>query len=43
MTLSGMRLITTRSGERHERELAGEEEYAQVLRDQFGIVLPSAE
>lgn len=42
VTLSGMRLITTRSGERHERELAGDEEVAQVLRDPFGIVLPSA-
>jgi N-hydroxyarylamine O-acetyltransferase len=37
VTLSQMRLIVTEGGERHERELAGEEEYAQVLRQSFGI------
>ncbi len=39
VTLSGMRLITTRDGERQERELADEEEYAATLRNYFGIVL----
>jgi N-hydroxyarylamine O-acetyltransferase len=39
-TLSGMRLITTREGERQERELADEKEYAEALRQHFGIVAP---
>ena len=37
VTLSELRLITTRGGERGERELAGEEEYAEALREHFGI------
>jgi N-hydroxyarylamine O-acetyltransferase len=38
VTLSGMRFIeTTASGVRRERVLAGEEEYAEVLREKFGI------
>jgi N-hydroxyarylamine O-acetyltransferase len=40
MTLSEMRLITTRDGERQERELAGEREYAEALREHFAIALP---
>jgi N-hydroxyarylamine O-acetyltransferase len=40
VTLSGTRLITTRGGERHERELAGQEEFARALRERFGIVMP---
>jgi N-hydroxyarylamine O-acetyltransferase len=39
VTLSEMRLITTRNGERQERALANEEEYAAMLRELFGITL----
>jgi N-hydroxyarylamine O-acetyltransferase len=38
ITLSGRRLITTRDGEKQERELADEGEVAEVLRERFGIV-----
>jgi N-hydroxyarylamine O-acetyltransferase len=41
VTLSQTRLIVTEGGERHERELAGESEYAEVLRQSFGIRAPS--
>ena len=42
ITLSDMRLITTsKSGGRQERVLTSEEEYADVLRDHFGIVMTS--
>jgi len=37
LTLSGMKLITTRDGERQEREMADEKEYAEALREHFGI------
>lgn len=37
ITLSEMRLITTRGSERHERELADEEKYTEALREEFGI------
>jgi N-hydroxyarylamine O-acetyltransferase len=37
VSLSEMRLITTRSGERTERELAGDAEYAETLKELFGI------
>jgi N-hydroxyarylamine O-acetyltransferase len=40
VTLSGMKLITTRGGERRERELVDEREYAEALRQIFGIVAP---
>jgi N-hydroxyarylamine O-acetyltransferase len=40
ITLSDLRLITTRDGVRSERELAGEEEYRALLREHFGIALP---
>jgi N-hydroxyarylamine O-acetyltransferase len=40
VTLSGMRLITTRGAERQERLLADEREAAEVLREQFGVVAP---
>ena len=43
ITLSERRLITTRGGQREERELAGDEEYAQALRAHFGIVAPPDE
>jgi N-hydroxyarylamine O-acetyltransferase len=39
VTLSGMRLITTRNGERYERELRDETAYAEALRALFGIVM----
>jgi N-hydroxyarylamine O-acetyltransferase len=41
ITLSEMRLITTgKDGERQERMLTSEEEYASLLREQFGILEP---
>ncbi len=40
VTLSGMRFITTStSGERQERTLTSQEEYAALLHEQFGIVV----
>ena len=39
VTLSQMRRIITRGGERQEHELADEKEYAQALQEHFGIVL----
>ena len=39
VTLSDMRLITTKGLEKQERELADKDEYANVLSDQFGIVI----
>ena len=39
VTLSGMRLITTCGGERHERALESEEERAALLRELFGVVV----
>jgi N-hydroxyarylamine O-acetyltransferase len=40
ITLSGMRFITTSDrGGRQERTLTSEEEYAAILREQFGIVM----
>jgi N-hydroxyarylamine O-acetyltransferase len=41
LTLSGLRLINTVGGERLERELADEEEYAAALNEHFGISLAS--
>lgn len=41
VTVSEMRLITTKDGKRDERELASEEEYVGALHEHFGIVLPS--
>lgn len=43
ITLSGMRLITTTGPQhtRHERTLSSRDEYDQILREQFGIVLKS--
>ena len=40
ITLSDRRLITTRAGERQERELADEDEVRAVLREWFGVELP---
>ncbi|HKE59131.1 MAG TPA: arylamine N-acetyltransferase [Pyrinomonadaceae bacterium] len=39
ITLSDMRLITTSAKHRDERLIATAEEYARVLRDEFGIVM----
>jgi len=39
ISLSDLRLITTRGGEREERMLASEDEYQTVLTDYFGIVM----
>src|SRR5262249_31339804 len=39
ITLSDLKLITTRSGVREDRMLAGEAEFKPVLADQFGIFL----
>ncbi|HEX3530246.1 MAG TPA: arylamine N-acetyltransferase [Thermoanaerobaculia bacterium] len=41
VSLSEMKLITTRNGERLERELTDEAEYAELLKELFGIVIPS--
>jgi N-hydroxyarylamine O-acetyltransferase len=40
VTLSGARLITTRGGEKVERELVGEAEYTAALLEHFGIKMP---
>jgi N-hydroxyarylamine O-acetyltransferase len=37
VTLSGLKLITTKGKERTERELAGDEERAAALREHFGV------
>ena len=37
VTLSGLKLITTKGGERTERVLAGDEERIYVLREMFGV------
>ena len=39
ITLSDMRFVTTEDGVRTERLVKDEEEYSQILRDQFGIVV----
>jgi N-hydroxyarylamine O-acetyltransferase len=39
VTLGEMRLIITRNGEREERALTDEEEYASTLREIFGVTL----
>ena len=39
VTLSGMKLITTRGGERQERTVEGEEERAALLRELFGVAV----
>ena len=40
LTLSDMRVITTRGGERTERMVADDAEYRVLLREHFGIVMP---
>jgi N-hydroxyarylamine O-acetyltransferase len=39
ISLSDMRFIVTENGLRTERSLESEKEYAEILRDQFGIVM----
>jgi N-hydroxyarylamine O-acetyltransferase len=39
ITLSGMKLITTVSGQREEKVLLSEDEWLSILREQFGIEL----
>lgn len=39
VTLSGLRLITTRAGDRQERMLDSEEELTAMLRELFGVVV----
>ncbi len=39
ITLSGMKLILTRNGHREERVLGSEEDWADILAEQFGIHL----
>lgn len=39
ITLSDLRFITTKNGQREERLLADEEEYANTLREHFGVVM----
>lgn len=41
ITLSDLRLITTSNGERQERMLANEDEYANMLSEYFGVVMRS--
>ncbi len=40
VTLSGTKLIKTKGGERTERELSGDEEYAAALLEHFGVAMP---
>ena len=39
ITLSGLKLIKTRNGKREERELASEDEWREILREEFGVEL----
>lgn len=39
ITLSDMRLIETKDGERQERVLADQDEYTAALQEQFGVVM----
>lgn len=39
ISLSDMRFIVTENGSRTEREVGSDEEYREILRDQFGIVM----
>ena len=42
ISLSDLRFIETAGGKRQERILTNEEEYATILRDQFGVLLTRA-
>lgn len=39
ISLSNMRFIVTENGQRTEREVGSDDEYREILRDQFGIVM----
>ena len=39
ISLSDMRFIVTENGQRTEREIMSDDEYREILRDQFGIVM----
>ncbi|HJZ80848.1 MAG TPA: arylamine N-acetyltransferase, partial [Pyrinomonadaceae bacterium] len=39
VSLSAMHLIVTEDGRRSERPVANQQEYSEILRDQFGIVM----
>ena len=39
ISLSDLRFIETAGGKRQERILTNQEEYATILRDQFGVLL----
>ncbi len=39
ISLSDMRFIVTENGSRTERQVGSDEEYREILRDQFGIVM----
>lgn len=41
ISLSGMRFITSKIGEREEKNLTTQEEYDAILRERFGIVITS--
>ena len=41
ITLSDMKLIITENGNRQERMLASDDEWREVLRKHFGLVLPT--
>jgi N-hydroxyarylamine O-acetyltransferase len=43
VTLSGLRLITTRGVEKVERDLGGEDEYEAALLEHFGVSMPGRE
>jgi N-hydroxyarylamine O-acetyltransferase len=42
ITLSGMRYIVTTKSDREERALAGSEEYEDILRERFGIIMATS-
>ena len=39
ISLADLRFITTEAGNRHERSVVNQEEYAEILRKDFGIVI----
>jgi N-hydroxyarylamine O-acetyltransferase len=42
ITLTDTRFVMTAAGARHERELAGGDDYAELLRDRFGMVVTAS-
>ena len=43
ITILERKLIETQNGRRQERELASDEEWKRLLRQQFGVILPKAD